>query len=911
MEPDGLRRRREGVGGDHLSYSLAILATVLATLARYALDPVVGDTLPFFTFFLSTLFAALVGGLGPGLLATALGGLLGAWLFVEPRGVLVVRDTGGLARLLVFLSVGLGISLVAERAHARRRRAKSADASERRAAERALRDSERRFRGTFENAAVGMALIDNKGHFMLVNERFRAMLGRSFEDVRGRSFIDVTHPDDREDDFRRFSSMTRGDVESDILEKRYLRSDGTAIWALVTRSLQRGDEAAPPYVISVVQDITDRQRAEEALRKSAAFARRILASSLAGLYVYDLAPGVITYVSPEYSRLTGYSLEEIRALEGPALLQLFHPEDRPKVGAHVAAAADAGDDEVREIEYRFKRADGRWIWCYSRETVFTRNPDGSVRQYLGTFLDTTERKQAEEALRESELFYRQTLESIPGMVFTTRPDGYCDYQSRQWVEYTGVPMAQHLGEGWSRLLHPDDRPRALAAWRAAVEGDSPYDLEYRVRRHDGVYEWFKVIGEPIRDASGRIVRWFGVAMNIEDLKRAEVELQAARGAAEEASRAKDHFLAALSHELRTPLTPAVAALAILQRTGRFDAATRDSLEIIRRNVEMEARLIDDLLDVTRIVRGKVELDRRPVPFGEVVTRAIEVCRPDIEARRLHFSADLGPCAACIVDADAARLQQVFWNLLQNAIKFTPHGGCVGVTSRLEGGRLTAEVTDSGEGIDPAVLPHIFKPFEQGGARVTRQFGGLGLGLAITRGFVEMHGGQISAHSPGKGAGATFRVVLPVHALDATALPARPAASEPGVRPKRPLRILLVEDHGDTAVMMQCLLVTQGHEVETAGDVSTAVTLAESRPFDLLVSDLGLPDGSGVDLMRTLRQRGHALPGVALSGFGQDEDIRRSREAGFAAHLTKPASPERLLEVIDDVAGPLDAGPGRA
>jgi len=527
MRTDELRRWQEAVTVGHRGYSLAVLATLVAALARYALDPALGNTVPFFTFFLATLAAALNGGLGPGLLATAIGALLGAWLFVEPRGGAIPGDKG-IARLLIFLAVGLGVSVVAGGFRARRRMARTAEAA-------------------------------------------------------------------------------------------------------------------------------DRRRAEEALRKSEAFAQRILASSLSGLYVYDLSPGIISYVSPQYTRLTGYRLDEVRALAGPAILELFHPEDRAKVAAHVAGAVGMAADEVREVEYRFKRADGRWMWCYSRETVFTRNPDGSVRQYLGTFLDITERKRAEEALRESELFYRQTLESIPGMVFTTRPDGYCDYQSRQWVSYTGVPMSEHLGDGWNRLLHPDDRPRAFATWRAALEGTARYDLEYRVRRHDGVYEWFKVIGEPIRDASGRIVRWFGVALNIEDIKRAEAELQAARRAAEEASRAKDHFLAVLSHELRTPLTPAVAALSILQKTGRFDASTRDSLEIIRRNVEMEARLIDDLLDVTRIVRGKVELDRRAVPIGDVINRAIEVCRPDIEARRLHFGSDLGPCAACIVYTAAAGL----------------------------------------------------------------------------------------------------------------------------------------------------------------------------------------------------------------------------------------------------------------
>jgi CheY-like chemotaxis protein len=250
------------------------------------------------------------------------------------------------------------------------------------------------------------------------------------------------------------------------------------------------------------------------------------------------------------------------------------------------------------------------------------------------------------------------------------------------------------------------------------------------------------------------------------------------------------------------------------------------------------------------------------------------------------------------------LQQVFWNLLKNAIKFTPHGGCVGIRCRLDGHTVVAEVMDSGEGIDPALLPHLFRPFEQGGAGMTRQFGGLGLGLTITKGLVEQHGGSIDAHSEGKGKGATFRVRLP---LLTTAPPSTPVAAElpapqKALQPAAALRILLVEDHGDTAKIMRRLLRMEGHEVEVAGDVATAVVLASERRFDLLLSDLGLPDGSGVDLICALRQRGNMMPAIALSGYGQEQDLDRTREAGFSAHLTKPVNLDRLAATIAAVAG---------
>jgi two-component system CheB/CheR fusion protein len=344
-------------------------------------------------------------------------------------------------------------------------------------------------------------------------------------------------------------------------------------------------------------------------------------------------------------------------------------------------------------------------------------------------------------------------------------------------------------------------------------------------------------------------------------------------------------------------------VSMLQDRTDLDPAMRETLEMVGRNVQLEARLIDDLLDVSRIARGKIELQKEPAPLCTIVHRAIEVCMPDIEARKLQFHVDPGPAEAYWVEADVPRLQQVFWNLLKNAIKFTPHGGSVGIRCRPDGAHVIVEVYDSGMGIEPQALPRVFNAFEQVERSITQQFGGLGLGLAISKALVEMHGGRIEALSEGRGKGATFRVQLPLAAAAAPATGGSPevaAAASPVAPPPRaarPLRILLVEDHGVTAKMMRMVLAADGHTVEIASDVATALELAETQPFDLLLSDLGLPDGSGHDLMRELRQRGHKLPSIALSGYGQEEDICHSQEAGFAAHLTKPASREVLIEAV--------------
>jgi signal transduction histidine kinase len=358
---------------------------------------------------------------------------------------------------------------------------------------------------------------------------------------------------------------------------------------------------------------------------------------------------------------------------------------------------------------------------------------------------------------------------------------------------------------------------------------------------------------------------------------------------------KQYFIAVLSHELRTPLTPVLLAASLLQQDRHLSSETRGVMQMIHRNVTQEARLIDDLLDMTRMEHGNLQLDRRPIDLREVVDRAVAGCEAELEAGKLTMKLETGN-GAQIVEADADRLQQVFSNLLRNAIKFTPPGGHVHVHTYCNGYSCAVEVCDSGAGIDAEFLPRAFSAFEQGDKSPSRK-PGLGLGLAICKTIVELHGGAISAHSEGKGKGATFKVTLPAM-LGAPRVEAEVVAPEQQYpRPLKPARILLVEDHEDTARVMRQLLTADGHTVQWADDVATALELAAAHEFDVVVSDLGLPDGTGVDMMNALRARGSTLQGIVLSGYGQDTDIARSLEAGFAAHLVKPLNSERLREAI--------------
>jgi PAS domain S-box-containing protein len=467
------------------------------------------------------------------------------------------------------------------------------------------------------------------------------------------------------------------------------------------------------------------------------------------------------------------------------------------------------------------------------------------------------------------------------------------------IEATNALFFEHV--------HPDDRGRITAAVARAMAERAPYSLEHRIVRPDGTERIVHEHAQIVCDERGQPRRIVGAVQDITERKRMELELTAARLAAEgakaqaeEASRAKDRFLAVLSHELRTPLTPVLAGVALVQQDARLPPAMRQRLELIRRNVELEARLIDDLLDLTRIARGKVDLDRRRIELGTIIERAVEVCRPDIEARGLHFEVDHGP-GGHVIEADAGRLQQVFWNILKNAVKFTPHGGRVALRCRRDDDQVVVEVSDSGIGIAPEAFVHIFDAFAQADRTIARQFGGLGLGLAISRALVEMHGGSIAAHSSGPGQGATFTIRLPLVAGAAPGMPTDAPCRGVGERQRRPLRVLLVEDHGDAVTTLVDIFELHGHQVETAGDVATALAIAARGDFDVLVSDLGLPDGSGLDLVHALRSRGDRLPALALSGYGQETDLQRSRAAGFHAHLVKPVDPAHLLETMETVA----------
>src|SRR5881398_1016646 len=419
------------------------------------------------------------------------------------------------------------------------------------------------------------------------------------------------------------------------------------------------------------------------------------------------------------------------------------------------------------------------------------------------------------------------------------------------------------------------------------------DQGLRVRKDGSTFE-AEVVLTALIDEGGEIRGFSKVTRDITDQIRSR-EFEAEKIAAQKASKAKDDFLAALSHELRTPLTPALAAATYLQENAnKLPAEFAEDIEIIKRNVQLQARLIDDLLDLTRIARGKLHLELQDCDGHTIIKNAIETAHSAIAAKQLKVATELEAKEYHIL-ADCIRLQQVFWNLINNAVKFTAQGGQITLrTFNDKDGRFHFEITDTGIGIEPQRLASLFQPFEQADASVSRQFGGLGLGLAISKRLVDLHHGRIEAESRGRSFGATFKVVLDTLPQGAAAIGLNHRV---GGKTSKPVRILLVEDHQDTRRTLSRLLTHFGHNVVTADNVEGAMDLMGSDNMDVVLCDIGLPDGSGYEVAAQARAKGH-IKAVALTGFGTEEDLRRSKEAGFDFHLVKPINFQELQTVLD-------------
>ncbi len=545
------------------------------------------------------------------------------------------------------------------------------------------------------------------------------------------------------------------------------------------------------------------------------------------------------------------------------------------------------DGANRELEIR----------CDERDLSFILVPiaaHGYVNLYAR---DVTERKQAEVALRESALFYRQILESIPGMIFTTRPDGYCDYQSQQWVDFTGVPMVEHLGDGWNQLLHPDDRQRANAAWRNAVEEVAPYDLEYRVRRHDGEYEWFKVRGRPIRNEAGEIIRWFGTALNIDQLVLTQEELRQANVVAEAATRAKSEFLANMSHEIRTPMTVFLMAIEQLMMINT-DPDSRQLLEMADKAASSLRGLVDDILDFSRIEARCVEIADEPFDPISGMREVIEMFALSAHEKSLNLHWNVSPEVPSIVFGDWFRIKQVLINLIGNAIKFTPAGE-IDVTIRTQKTQLVFAVADTGIGIPKEMRHLVFESFKQVDSSFHRQYGGSGLGLAICKGLVELMGGRITVQE--REMGTIFSFTIPLNTPEkATHAPAEMTVAAAS-RNLNNARILLADDDPMILEVIKLALTLNGWQTETAMSGAEAVEKWQRGEFTVVLMDLQMPGMTGLEATRAIRgkeaEKGSRIPIIGFTAHVGTEILSDCHAAGMNMVLSKPVQIDDLYAAI--------------
>ena len=564
--------------------------------------------------------------------------------------------------------------------------------------------------------------------------------------------------------------------------------------------------------------------------------------------------------------------------------------------------------------------EGRFVAAMAVHTATPREwqPDEVelVQRVAGRCWESIERTRVTHDLRESEHLFRALDNSIANLAWMARPDGWIYWYNDQWYDYTGTTPADMEGWGWERVHDPATLPAVKERWQHALDSGTPFEMVFPLRSADGSFRRFLTRVNPVRDSRGHVVHWFGTNTDVETERRtadANIELRererlAAQDAelqkrlAESANRAKDEFLAMLGHELRNPLSPILTALQLMKLRGS-DGLERERT-VIERQVNHLTRLVDDLLDVARIARGKVELKEELVEIAEVVTKAIEIASPLLDQRTHTLDVSV-PRRGLAVKGDSIRLSQVVSNLVTNAAKYTPAGGHITIRAKEEHGAVVVRVRDTGIGIAPDVLPRVFDLFVQERQAIDRSQGGLGLGLTIVRNLVERHGGTVSAHSDGPGTGSEFVVRLPKAntTLSPEGRPADEPAADRVIAPAADaVRILVVDDSVDGAEMLAAALSAKGYETRVAYDAPAALQIAADFRPAVAFLDIGLPVMDGYELAARLRglPELNGLRLIALTGYGQESDRQKTRDAGFQHHFVKPVDLKAIEAVLGDV-----------
>ncbi|WP_437805164.1 hybrid sensor histidine kinase/response regulator [Sorangium sp. So ce1078] len=810
------------------------------------------------------------------------------------------------------------------------------------AAEQALAESEARLRKLFYSNMAPMAFWMHDGRIVEANDAYLRLVGHTREGLAAglvRWDSDVL-PDERPADDRARAELLASGWTFTPFERTHVRPDGTQIKMLVSGCLlPAGRFEDGGFVLAL--DMTALRRAEEAFRQSERVFRAIGESIDYGVWVSD-REGRNVYASEAFLRMAGTTQAQCSE---DGWIRTLHPDDRHKVAIFERCVRTG---EPFEEELRYLGADGA-VHPVLNRGVPIYNERGEITSWVGLCLDISRLKRTEEALRESERRLRAALDDAqralaererleeelrrrerqltslmansPDVIFRLDPEMRCTFTTSAVEAVTGLPPEHYLGRhGFETCLPREMCEASEAACREAARTGKQQRIEFTIGERRYRTRFIPELGP-----DGAVESFMGICEDVTAERQAEEERQklleserAARDEAERVSRVKDDFVATLSHELRSPINAILGWARILRSRAQDAQALARGLEVIERNARLQSDMVSELLDMSRIVSGKLRLDVQPVDLPAVVQAALEAVKLAAEAKGIAVVSGVDPEASAL-RGDPARIQQVAWNLLSNAVKFTPAGGRIDVALRRAGAHAELSVTDTGPGIAPQFLPHLFERFRQADASSTRKHGGLGIGLSIVKHLVELHGGTVAVASQGEGRGATFTVTLPLAGASqqapgatqrptsarAEALADYPAAELTGVR------VLVVDDQPDAREVAQRVLEECAASVTTAGSATEAMAVLERERPDVLVSDLGMPGEDGFQLIRRVRGlgpgRGGATPAVALSALARAEDRARALGAGYQAHVAKPLDPAELVGVVATLARQRAAG----
>lgn len=618
--------------------------------------------------------------------------------------------------------------------------------------------------------------------------------------------------------------------------------------------------------------------------------------SLGDAVISTDATGVVRFMNGVAEGLTGWSERDACGARLEEVFRIVHEQTREVVESPVAKVLREGCIVGLENDTVLIARDHT-----ERPIEDSGAPIIEGTELVGVvlvFRDATGHRAYQRALRDSEQRFRAAIDAVQGVVWTNSPSGEMLGEQPAWTALTGQNFDQYQSFGWATAVHPDDSQSTIDAWQSAVRESRPFVFEHRLRRHDGQWRQFSVRAIPLFDAHGAIREWVGVHIDITDQREVEKHLRQTEAALREVNSRKDVFLATLSHELRNPLAPIRNAASLLAKASLTTEAHERSRLIIVRQVAHMASLLDDLLDVSRITRGAFALKKEFVNLQSLLAEAVETARPLIDAKR-HILKLEWPSDPIQVEADPIRLVQIATNLLTNAAKYTDPEGVITFRVTTKDDEILMSIRDTGIGLAPSMLTKVFEMFSQVEPEDGRTEGGLGIGLALVKGLVELHGGRIEVHSAGLERGSEFIVALPVVHADANGPARAPSNDAENPFPHGSRRVLVADDNKDGAESLAMLITASGHQVFIANSGPEALQMAATHQPHIAILDIGMPGMDGYQVANRIRSEpwGIHMTLIAVTGWGQEEDKKRSRQAGFDHHLTKPADPIKLEALI--------------